>query len=229
MKNNEEGGFILPLYLGYKTFKTLVPTYMDYTKEDKMYLEKYGAWKIKEMRIIRTPLNNLLKGTLNTISLGKLEEAMRKYGYDKLFHLALICELQNPNNEHQTRSCLIEKNEVVRIRDEKASDLSNKTDVLKVPDVGGKNLTLKDFLDLGLTDMGSGQFFNYSPFENNCQDFLINLLGASGLLSSGLKSFIKQDLKTIGRHINSLNPLTTTVSKEITDLASRFQTLRNLI
>jgi hypothetical protein len=59
-----------------------------------------------------------------------------------------------------------------------------------------KPITLAQLLNNARKRMG-GLFFNYHPTNNNCQDWIIALLSASGLGSSESSTFIKQNVGSI--------------------------------
>lgn len=152
-------------------------------------LEKFGNNIIKSMEIARTPLNNILEGALNTLSLGKFNELKKKYGYDKMFHLSLIVDVGE--------KVIIEKNEVVNIEPLSQSKTLNKnSEFLQVPI--NKNITLNELIEKTRQYMGNTKFYDYSAFENNCQNFIISVLESNAILTNKEKDFILQDAKAIG-------------------------------
>ncbi|NCX94375.1 MAG: hypothetical protein EBX40_06845, partial [Gammaproteobacteria bacterium] len=56
-------------------------------------LRDYGEYTIHGLQIYRTPISSLLNSAMNLISLGKWNELRKKYGYDTLFHTALVCDI----------------------------------------------------------------------------------------------------------------------------------------
>ena len=65
--------------------------------------------------------------------------------------------------------------------------------------------------------MGEQKFFSYSSYDNNCQDFALNLLYANGADDDGLISFIKQDISSIFAN----NPYLRRFANNITDVQGR--------
>jgi hypothetical protein len=174
-------------------------------------LNKYGDRTINNITIYRTPINQNINLFLNLFSLGKWEQAKAKYGYDKLFHLAMVCESQGKN-------IIIEKNEVVNISTEyKVNTLTETYPV----SLGGLKLTIRELLENTRKRIGDKKFFTYDPYFENCQDFIINILTTFNLNTKFVVEFIKQP---IGELINELPPYTHTLARFITDagaIASR--------
>jgi hypothetical protein len=174
-------------------------------------LNKYGDKIINNITIYRTPIDKNINLFLNLFSLGKWEQAKAKYGYDKLFHLAMVCESQGKN-------IIIEKNEVVNISTEyKVNTLTETYPV----SLGGLKLTIRELLENTRKRIGDKKFFTYDPYYENCQDFIINILTTFNLNTKFVVEFIKQP---IGDLINELPPYTHTLARFITDagaIASR--------
>ena len=60
-----------------------------------------------------------------------------------------------------------------------------------------KDLNLNQLLENTQKSIGSAKFFLYDGLKNNCQDFIIAILKANGLLTGQAESFIKQDITKI--------------------------------
>ena len=72
----------------------------------------YGNNIIKELEIMRTPINQMFHKIFNLITFNKWDEIRKKYNYDKLFHLALVATI---NVGGVDKKVLMEKNEVVNL------------------------------------------------------------------------------------------------------------------
>jgi hypothetical protein len=160
----------------------------DYKPEIRQFLGKYGDKKIKTITIQRVPIDSVLKGLLNALSLGTYEKQTQKLGYDKIFHLSMIVTLDGVS-----KPVVVEKNEVINIG-------------FKIPPMkkGGarqsvpvnKDISLNELLENTRKVQGSN-FFLYDAFKRNCQMFIRDLLKYSGLLTPEVEAFIMQDAKKI--------------------------------
>ena len=64
-------------------------------------IKKYGNSYIQSIKIVRTPIMSIIQKAINFLTIGKNP-------YDKLYHLAMICDVGQS-------SVVIEKNEVINI------------------------------------------------------------------------------------------------------------------
>jgi len=98
-------------------------------------------------------------------------------------------------------------------------DVSNvqtsETEKLEV--ILNKNITLDEFITNTQNKMGSN-YFLYSAFSNNCQDFVVNLLEANNLLTEENKLFVKQDVTDIAKKLKK----TSKFADNVTNVASIF-------
>ena len=180
-----------------------------YNNVSRRTLEKYGNDKILTLKIARTPLNKMLSGILNVMTLNKWNELQKKYGFDNLFHLSLIAN-----------DVIIEKNETVTIEEVKhSSSLKSNTEYHNVP-LNGKNITIKELVDNGQKMMGD-KWFSYESFSNNCQSFVSSILRANGLETPEIRKFLYQDLTDFNEDLNKSGfSFVPKVMKHITDLGS---------
>lgn len=168
-------------------------------------LETNGSDLVKELKVVRIPVNSAITAALNVLSAGAYSKAVRKLNYDKMYHLQLQI-----NGEYT-----LEKNEVVSLtRGVKEGES------LQLPDVA-KPVTLKQLIDNTKQKMGASKFSRYSAFTNNCQDFILAVLDANGLLTEEATTFIKQDVESLLKMLpSSMNKITDT----ITDAAAAVET-----
>ncbi len=157
----------------------------DYNNVSRETLNKYGNMIIKKMVLYRTPIQSIINTVLNIISLGKWNSVREKYHYDKLFHLALVCTLNNGKN------IIIEKNAVVNISDY----YETKPDTEVYDDINlNKEITPKQMLDETLAQIGPEKFFIYDPVNANCQVFLRDVLSSQGLYNNNINGWLFQPL-----------------------------------
>jgi hypothetical protein len=188
----------------------LKPRLDGFNNISKRTIEKYGNDKIRRLFIIRTPLDFLKNKLLDIVSLGEFSKLQKKHGFDKLYHLGLIAELENGQR------VMMEKNETVDITTDIYEDkTSEKLEV----DIGNLNLTINKILEDARNKVGDKVFFEYNAFTNNCQFFIKYLLENQGLYGEKEKEFLFQDVRKI---MEELPPYVPKTAKFITDLAGTF-------
>ena len=152
--------------------------YTDYTNEAKKILNEFGDEPIESITLFRYPLQSGIQKALEVLTKGKSKE-----NYDKLFHLGMIVKIKNTD-------ILVEKNENITIN----RNIPHNADMEKMPVHVPHGLTLNDMLDDAHEDMGDEAFWGYEAFSTNCQNFLLNMMRSSGLLTNAEEDFIYQDL-----------------------------------
>jgi len=158
----------------------------EYPPNVKQILNKYGNEVIKSITLKRTAVSGLLTGALSIFSLGKFGERMKK-SFDELFHLFMEITTTNGNNISLEK---IERVNMIvnppRRPDEEVKQVSN------IP----QGITIIQLMENGRKRLGN-QFFRYDAMKNNCQDFLLNVLQASGFGDQSDYEFIKQDTEQL--------------------------------
>ena len=171
-------------------------------------IKKFGNLPINSLQIYRTPIASVLETVLNFISLGKFTELKRKAGFDKLFHLALVANVNGKN-------IIMEKNEAVNVST--SYKTSKDTEVFNIPI--NKPITIYELLEKARNKVGDKTFFDYNAFTNNCQFFIKYLLENSDLYSEGAKNFLFQDIKSIYEGLPSYVPK---IAKAVTTTGAIF-------
>ena len=177
----------------------------------------YGNNIITELEIMRTPINQMFHKIFNLITFNKWDEIRKKYGYDELFHLALVATIKVNGVD---KKVLMEKNEVVNI--DTNINIQPNSEIFKVP-LQGKSLKIIDLLDNARNSVGNNTFFDYDAFSNNCQFFIKYLLQYSGLLTPQADAFLFQDLKDV---IKELPFYVSPLAKGVTTLGAIVSKLR---
>jgi hypothetical protein len=106
---------------------------------------------------------------------------------------------------------VVEKNEVIKIY--KSSSIPKNTESLFVPSDDG--LTLNTMLEKTKNLMRE-KFFTYQPTNNNCQEFIIQLLISNGLNNDALEKFVLQDVGALFEN----NPQFRKIVTSVTDVGS---------
>jgi hypothetical protein len=216
-ERNEQGGLVglSNVVDAFQTFNKAVEIRKDLSPADKAFKFENGTQPIVGLNVLRTPLKKYVNAGLNILTLGKFQDAVAKAGYDNMFHLFLMGRLQNGVE------FILEKNETVRLRPYSKSDVNSQTE-LKSVNLAGKTITNDSLFDNAINNE-KDRFWAYDGLKNNCQDFVLSVLGSSGLLNDELKQFIKQNAQGIAEEINDRNPIASTIIRGTTDFASKMR------
>lgn len=181
-ENDQEGSGILgDLYQGAKNKIANLLTARPLAV--KNLISQYGAQGIQKIDICRQPITGVIKSAINVVTGGDLAKVVKEKGYDNVFHLFCVVNLDNGTKIR------LDKNQRITIEVNPAP--LNADAVCKSVTLPQKE-TLESFIDKG-EKLGNqiGSFYRYSGWDNNCQKFIKALLNASGVTS--LDSFIMQD------------------------------------
>lgn len=217
LQTDETGGILHLLPFAYSLTK-LIPLRKSFSNADEQLLRVYGNWKIGKMTVCRAPIQSFLNTGLNLLTMGKWEKAVKKFGYDKLFHLYLTMDLIPPVFRGKTVTVVLEKNETPRLY-KMVAPPARGTECKPVQQAF--NGTLNDLLKTTQAQMGD-DFWRYNSFTNNCQTQILNVLGANNLLTIPLQNFIKQDVESIAQELPDFSK---SIIHGITDTARRGRTL----
>ena len=186
----------------------------DYPPSVRELLKKYGNNKVVKIIVRRDPLSKAIELASNIVTLGEMDVAKKKEGYDSYFHLYMIAQLDNGIN------LLIEKNEVINIQVyNKTGEKGDKFDVIM-----SNPIVLNTMLNNTKNGMGVDKYFYYDPFTNNCQVFINAIMQYNNLLqiNNGLHDFIMQHMDSL---IKNVSPVSRGIMRGVTDLARRFNIL----
>jgi hypothetical protein len=167
---------------------TLVHGRTDFPTDQKNILSQYGNLIVKSIKIGRTPLPSLINSAINVVTFGAFKKKLASSPYDKLFHLFIIATLDGG------KTILIEKNAAINMKMDPPQPASNSS-IMEVGTIPN-TLTLQLMMDNAKKSMGS-LFFTYDAIKNNCQDFILHIFKANGILNNDIQNFIKQDVKTL--------------------------------
>lgn len=132
-------------------------------------LEEVGDEKITKLTLWRQPIS--VNSILKFLKLNK--------SYDDLFHLAI-----NINDKYN-----LDKQSVLTFERGKP-----KGETLEIP--VNKDITIDELVQRTKKRMGNEGYSSYSV-RNNCQQFLLNVLSANGLMTTDARKFIEQDVEKI--------------------------------
>jgi hypothetical protein len=166
-------------------------------------LAKCGNDIVTNIRVCRELVPSSTESLLNALSLGKWNELKKKYGHDRFFHLYMLFDAGG-------KTLMLEKNQVINLSYYFRSCEEG------MPVSPGGTFTLNQMLDKTKASMGDEKFFTYDPLSNNCQNFIMGILRANGLLTSAIESFVYQNIKQI---VDDLPDYMKPLAKGLTDVA----------
>lgn len=185
----------------------------EYNNTSSNTLKEYGNDRILSITLNRSPVMSILNSALNVLSLGAWKRALKKQSMDKLFHLSMMVKVQHGNTQ---KMITVEKNEVINISPK--TTIKENAEVEDVP-LHGKKITLNTLMSKARENVSADDYFLYDGFKRNCQDFLLNIVHANGLLTPSIQSWIKQDLAELAKDVPAMLPK---VMNTVTDLGARF-------
>lgn len=189
----------------------------EFNNTSKKTMGDFGNFPVIKLKLMRTPILKVLDAVINLLSFGKFNEAKEKYGFDNLYHLALVCTVKLPNNN--TKDIICEKNEVVNIST--SFGTNDKTETLDIP-IGSRNFTVNSMLLDTLKKQGEDKFFLYDGLKNNCQFFISYNLQTLGLYNYATRNFLFQNIEGVRKMIDESNPYTSKIMNGVTSLGALF-------
>ena len=174
----------------------------------KEYLRKYGDEVISKATIVRNPVQKLLTGAMNAVSLGSFGKKFGRLPYDDLFHLQLW--VTTPSGVFG-----IEKNEVITMTFNPKPAQNAEFKEVSVP----ADLTMNKMM-LGSEKIQGDKWTRYDAYSNNCQDFVMSLLRGSGMGNEGDYQFVKQDTDSLFKNDSFLRKF----SRSLTNIGASVST-----
>jgi len=178
-----------------------------YPPQVRNILLKHGTHKITDIKLCKEVVSQNTEFLMKALA-GKntWEEAKRKNGFDKFYHLFMIVTMEDGSKLH------IEKNEIMRVSENpracpEALDLGAPTQAI----------TVGEMFERTKQRIGNKDFFTYDPFYNNCQNFITQLLKTIGLSNQRSSSFVFQDIQGLRE---DLPGYTKYLAKGLTDIGA---------
>ena len=215
----EGGVFGIPFL---STIYNLIPIRKKYNTTTTKFLNQYGNMPVQSIIIYRKPIVGAVNTALNMASFGQWGRAVKKNGYDKVFHLYMIATVKQSNG--QPFNILIEKNDIINVVQAKPNDLLTDNGAsMQVEQPMPANLTVNIMLQKTKDSMGTNKYWEYNPWLNNCQVFIKYVLSSNGLITPQLLNFIDQNVEKIASE--TLSTPVQALGHAVTTLASKLRTL----
>lgn len=142
--------------------------------------------QIVKMQVGRQPVNSLVTGALNTVSLGAFKRKQKDLNYDQIYHNFILVTLSDG------RTFRLEKNQTVSERPARDSDFAHQ--LFDIPMT--KSLTMKQVMENAARDNES-QLYKFRAGSNNCQQFTADIVTRNGLLPADAKALERQNSKAL--------------------------------
>lgn len=184
-----------PRNIGRTVADVFAPRLDRYSRKTKFMIKKFGNYPIVKLSIYRTPISGMLNTIINAVSLGKWEQLKAKYGFDKLYHLALVAQV---NVNGVMKNLVTEKEEEVKLKDNYPT--TSRTEVYELGNAP-MGWTFNKLFDQTRQRVGDKTFFDYDAFKNNCQYFIKYLLETMGLYTPQAQAFLFQDLSKVAKEM----------------------------
>ena len=172
-------------------------------KKFRQFIKAHGRDNVKTLAMMRAPVAKPGVMAMQLLTLGKWDQFKKAGGIDEVYHTSIIV---NGN-------IVLEKLEKLEGRVDAGYSKMAGAELYPVALKG--DITIADFLEKGRRQMKEA-FYTYSAFENSCQDWVMNMVSANGLLDAEGRRFIKQDVDKL---VKGLPELTKTAAVKITDVA----------
>lgn len=170
-------------------------------KRFRQFIKAHGRDKIQSLSMMRAPVAKPGVLAMQLLTAGRWEEFKKKAGVDEVYHTSIII---NGN-------IVLEKLDKVEGRVDAGYSKQKGAELYPIPI---KNeITIAEFLEKGRRQMGE-KFYTYDAFNSNCQDWVMSMVSANGLLDAEGRKWIKQDIDKL---IKELPALTKTSAVAITD------------
>jgi hypothetical protein len=176
----------------------------DYPPSVKKIIEDNQSFKVLDIDLHRAPIPKLYSLLMSWITSGEIDKRLAQEPKDTLFHISMWVKLSNG------KTILVEKNEVINMivnpkkkPEEEVQQISNPP----------PSLTFGDLLENTRKAVGDKKFFSYSAKNNNCGNFIEDILKTNGMKSQASHNFIGQDTKRIMRGFPSLNKIIDTITE----------------
>ena len=166
----------------------------------KLLQSPRGQLKIKQLWVVRTPVEAQYRWLMRVASSGEIDSQMAKLGYTSLFHLFVVMMLEDGSVWR------VEKNQRIAFY---PGNIESPDKIGPFP-VGIP--TLRKFFDNAAQyTKGWSELAGYSPESNSCQTFVESLLLPNNLYTMERRKFIRQNLKAVLR----TSPLTSALISKV--------------
>lgn len=163
----------------------------EYSPSVRSWIARNGEKEIVKMRARRKPVERGIQALMNVVTLGEFEKKAKSVGFDEVYHLGLVLELNDGSQ------WVLEKLAQIAVSkfdgDWQASVIVPMTKAIRVG----------EFLERGRKKDGDMDWFTYDAFKNNCQAFVRTCLEANGLWKPHIAEFVLQPAEELVKQLPS--------------------------
>lgn len=174
------------------TILSIIPNQSRYTDKVQGMINKYGKFKINNLTVCKNPVDKLVNGLANALSLNEVKKQMSINNIDALYHVFLKVEIFDVNANQIF--LVLEKNETINLDIFNNSLITLNTQQYAIPNFVNVSFNLNSFLGNTQSQMGNSNFFNYNAIDNNCGDFVIACLKANNLYNTNIINFLVENI-----------------------------------
>jgi len=180
-----------------------------YPPQVKNILIQHGKHRVINIKLCKEVVSQNTEFLLKALSGSQTwEDAKKKYGFDRFYHLFMIATLEDGTTLH------IEKNEVIRMS-------VNPRPCPDALEMGSVNIPLNEMMERTRQRIGDNDFFTYDPLGNNCQNFISELLKTMNLWNNTSRDFVYQDIQGLRSELPSYTKF---LAKGLTSVGAFFNT-----
>ena len=161
----------------------------------KNILQKFGNLYITNIKLFTETVAGVSHASANIATMGALTRFKNKTG-TSLFHIGCIITLANG------QQIKFEKEEIPMLLTD--TKLGPQAQFMEVP-LQGKLITLQKLVMNTEKGMTPAKFYKYEGLRNNCQDMMMGMLKANGLLTPELQKWGKQDITELQSTVPTIN------------------------
>lgn len=154
----------------------------DLSPKVQKLLSDYGDETIVSATIARKPVTSIIQSIIRTVS---------SYPYDNLFHLMILLKTNTG------KTIRFEKNAAINAD---VNPSVTNAQYMEVPNVPS-GLTINQLIE-NTRNLMKEKFIPYTASNNNCQNFVLNILRANNMNSPEIEAFVKQDTAMIFKDPN---------------------------
>jgi hypothetical protein len=182
-KSPKSGKGIIDTYNKFKDIGTkLIYGRKDLSPKVQKVLSEYGDEVIVGATVARKPVTSIIQSIIRTVS---------SYPYDNLFHLMILLKTNTG------KTIRFEKNAAINAD---VNPSVTNAQYMEVPNVPS-GLTINQLIENTRNKMKE-KFIPYTASNNNCQNFVLNILRANNMNSPEIEAFVKQDTSMIFKDPN---------------------------
>jgi hypothetical protein len=149
-----------------------ISAYNDYTKRTRHIIDIYGDCEITQMFLVKRPIDAFIVPVLSIPFISNYYKIMSSEQHLLPSHAFIMIKVKTGNNKN--KYILVEKNNYIMITDKCC--INNPFNILQIRGIKKHKYTLKNVLTQTNQRIGNKTFFNWNLQNQNCYEFVKELL-----------------------------------------------------